>query len=444
MFTNKFGCRNTTIIGTIIASFGFILSYFATQFYVLYLTIGVVVGTKEWVFDLDVAMMYLKFEIEKRNWLWSNICACDSERRLLLWEKRSLAIGIAVCGSGLGTFVLSPLNRILVDNYGLSGAFLIKAAIVLNLCVCGLLIRPVPVEPSEISKRSKKSKREALKKKNKSDESKKFLSSKDENCAAKNDNLGDSLPSVYINKAKPTVMKSNQNIQLLNEKNNLNVNTNDLNEFARSMPMLASNNVSGFSGKNLISSNSKSQITKSNNSTLDLMAHIRSLQSITGNDTGTKNSRRSLNLKNLIVATSNDNNEQDIEENEKPLKEKCQNMIDLSLLKDVVFIFFSVSNFLTSLGFNAPFIYIVDQAQKLNIDTNMADLLLSTIGISNTVGRVVLGIISDMKGVNRLYLYASVLTLCGIATVFEPFCTNFAGLFIYSVVFGFTSGIYLT
>lgn len=49
IFTNKFGCRNTTIYGTIIASVGFILSFFATKFYVLYITIGVIVGKKKLV-----------------------------------------------------------------------------------------------------------------------------------------------------------------------------------------------------------------------------------------------------------------------------------------------------------------------------------------------------------------------------------------------------------
>lgn len=109
-------------------------------------------------------------------------------------------------------------------------------------------------------------------------------------------------------------------------------------------------------------------------------------------------------------------------------------------MKNLVFIFFSISNFLTSLGFNAPFIYIVDQATNMNIKPELADLLLSTIGISNTIGRVILGIISDIKGVNRLYLYASVLTICGIATAVEPFLVNFTGLLIYTIIFGFTSG----
>lgn len=131
-------------------------------------------------------------------------------------------------------------------------------------------------------------------------------------------------------------------------------------------------------------------------------------------------------------------------ENSQPetLMEKINKIIDLRIFGDIIFVFFGVSNFFTSLGFNAPFIFIVDQATGAGIEPKMADWLLSVIGISNTIGRVILGLLADMKWMNRLYLYGGVLTLCGIATIIEPFFTSFTGLFIYSAVFGFTSGKY--
>ena len=44
IFTNKYGCKMTTIIGTLIAAFGFFISCFVKNFYLLYLTIGVISG----------------------------------------------------------------------------------------------------------------------------------------------------------------------------------------------------------------------------------------------------------------------------------------------------------------------------------------------------------------------------------------------------------------
>ena len=44
------------------------------------------------------------------------------------FEKwRALATGIAVCGSGIGTFVMAPLCTALIKTYGWRGALLIQA-----------------------------------------------------------------------------------------------------------------------------------------------------------------------------------------------------------------------------------------------------------------------------------------------------------------------------
>jgi MFS family permease len=52
-------------------------------------------------------------------------------------KKRALATGIATCGSGIGTFFFSPLNKFLMDSYGWRNLVFIQAAIILNCAVCG-------------------------------------------------------------------------------------------------------------------------------------------------------------------------------------------------------------------------------------------------------------------------------------------------------------------
>ncbi len=54
---------------------------------------------------------------------------------------RSLATGVSVCGSGVGTFVFAPLTQLLVDRYGWRGATAVLAAVFLNMVVCGMLFR---------------------------------------------------------------------------------------------------------------------------------------------------------------------------------------------------------------------------------------------------------------------------------------------------------------
>ena len=58
-------------------------------------------------------------------------------------KRRSFATGIAVCGSGLGTFAFPPLTELLIERYDWNGALLIIAGIIFNNCVFGALFRPV-------------------------------------------------------------------------------------------------------------------------------------------------------------------------------------------------------------------------------------------------------------------------------------------------------------
>ena len=60
-------------------------------------------------------------------------------------KRRSLANGIAMCGSGVGVFVLSPLLKYLTDQYDWDGAVLILAGIALNGLVAAALYRPLPL-----------------------------------------------------------------------------------------------------------------------------------------------------------------------------------------------------------------------------------------------------------------------------------------------------------
>lgn len=58
-------------------------------------------------------------------------------------QKRGIAQGIVTSGSGVGILVLAPLMEVLLENYGWRGAVLISAGLVLQLCVCSLLMRPL-------------------------------------------------------------------------------------------------------------------------------------------------------------------------------------------------------------------------------------------------------------------------------------------------------------
>lgn len=89
-------------------------------------------------------------------------------------------------------------------------------------------------------------------------------------------------------------------------------------------------------------------------------------------------------------------------------------MMNFDLFKDPIFVIFTLSNFCTSIGFNVPYVYLAVHVESLGLSTTEGSRLLMIIGIANTVGRIVLGYISDKPWVNRLYVYNACLTGCGI------------------------------
>ena len=275
-------------------------------------------------------------------------------------------MGIAVCGSGLGTAAFAPINRILLENYYWTGAFLIKGAIILNIFVCAFLMVPLPIEPSEILKRKRK-----LEKK---------LEMSNEHAHSKD--------------IKLNVLEAPQDKNLSPEEEETKLE--------------------------------QTEKLREENELLKSYSSLNFLATIQGSKKNLNEIEKTGEVKTALIENQEENKE--------------SKAFDPRILLNILFLIFAISNFLTSLGFNAPYIYINDQAILHGISKTNADLLLQAIGASNTIGRIVLGFLGDLKQFNRLYLYSTVITICGIATLIEPFLTTFPLLLIYAIVFGFTSG----
>ncbi|GFO32962.1 monocarboxylate transporter 12 [Plakobranchus ocellatus] len=129
--TNKFGCRPVVIAGTLVSTMAFILASQSTTITMLILTYGVMGG-------FGLGMMYLPCIV---------IVGYYFERR------RGLANGLAVSGSGMGTFAFSPLAEYLLSEYNWQGALLIIAGLIFNGCICGILMRPLEAKPKPKSAR---------------------------------------------------------------------------------------------------------------------------------------------------------------------------------------------------------------------------------------------------------------------------------------------------
>lgn len=94
-------------------------------------------------------------------------------------------------------------------------------------------------------------------------------------------------------------------------------------------------------------------------------------------------------------------------------------------------------------GFFIPFNFLPDLAKDLKLDKTQGALLISIIGVSNTVARLVVGFVTDRPWANSLVINNLALMIGGITTFAVPFYNSFAVLTIYSIVFGASIGVYV-
>ncbi|KAG7512515.1 monocarboxylate transporter 12-B-like [Solea senegalensis] len=118
---SRLSCRATVILGGLLASVGMVISAFASSLEYLYISMGIFTG-------LGFALSYTP----AIAMVGSYFC-----------ERKALAYGIALSGSGIGTFILAPVVHLLIEYYTWRGALLILGGFVSNLCVCGALMKPL-------------------------------------------------------------------------------------------------------------------------------------------------------------------------------------------------------------------------------------------------------------------------------------------------------------
>lgn len=122
---NKYGFRTVAVLGSLIASSAFILSWYLNQneprIGLLILFYGAIGGIGFSCIYVP-AVIAVGFYFEK---------------------KRALATGIAICGSGIGNFIFPPFITFLTKRFQWNGAILVLGLIVLLCGLLGILYRPL-------------------------------------------------------------------------------------------------------------------------------------------------------------------------------------------------------------------------------------------------------------------------------------------------------------
>ncbi|KAJ2953818.1 hypothetical protein O0L34_g1446 [Tuta absoluta] len=360
-FVNRWGCRAVTIAGALLSSVCVTASAFADSVLMLIFTIGIGAG-------FGFGLIYLPAIVSVTVWF---------ER------YRSLATGIAVCGSGLGTFLFAPITKILINEYGWRGAMAIYGAFILNCVPLGLMFREVPEPPRTPA----------------------------------------SEP--MIPKSKSPLKRSQSTEQVIRA--NGKANESDVARMTLSLTALNkpseklhrhSRHGSGIMQRpDVLYQGSMTSLSKHRAPSPEKVVAHMSTKSIDSEE------RCSW----LPCAAES--------------KAALSEMLDLTLLLDPIYILFVVSNFLTSIGFYIPYVYTVPLGNSLNIED--PEFIVSIIGVANVIGRIILGFIADKPWVNRLLAYNVCLTIAGVSIALTALCWEFWGLAMCATVFGFTIGAYV-
>lgn len=475
---NAYGFRTVCILGAIISASAFSLSYFATSIYYLHFTFGIIGGTG-FGFIYVPAVIATGFYFEKR---------------------RALATGIAVCGSGIGTFIFAPLNTYLMSTIGWRSACLVYAGISLSCAVFGLAFRPLmPIDVNDdlepkgtpLLMRIKRARDEQLRQ-CASAISMASMNSKstiDDQMQMGNGvmartllerhggnaNKRYSFPGIVV--TGPDTIQEETETPLMDSSEEKSISASG--EDGSSAKML-DNNKNETELKNVANgpeqaSGSDATLTRTNcprNKSAPALAqqnyvtsdHLRrpsriALRTETSRPFYRDDIFYSGSLYRLPQYKSSETVDkyhqsvtqlppmEDIAEEEKngghcrccptAITSVITRIFDFSLLASPTFVILSIAGFLSLLALFVPFMFLPGYAGEHGADEGSRATLVSTIGITNTLGRIICGWVSDHPKVNALFVNNISLMLGGGATILLPFISDESLLLLYAVVFGF-------
>ncbi|KAJ0004672.1 hypothetical protein NQD34_010886 [Periophthalmus magnuspinnatus] len=111
------------------------------------------------------------------------------------------------------------------------------------------------------------------------------------------------------------------------------------------------------------------------------------------------------------------------------------------ILQDQSMVAFCIAIFLFSLGAFPPVLFIEDVAQSEGLIEEVSIIPLVSIGaIATCVGKLVLGMLVDLRWINSIYLYGFTMFAGGLALFLIPITKSYVGLQILTAVLGFFSG----
>lgn len=117
------------------------------------------------------------------------------------------------------------------------------------------------------------------------------------------------------------------------------------------------------------------------------------------------------------VTKNNDANKDDVHDNNN--HSNSAKTMTLNLISNVLFILLLISSTIFLFGQSVVFTHIIAFAESLNLSQSVGSAMVSAIGVSALIGRVVLSMLSQLPWVDSTVLYIAAVTVCGKCYVFR-------------------------
>ena len=303
-------------------------------------------------------------------------------------KYKSFASGIAMCGYSVAVVAMLPLLALLIDFYGWQGSMFWLSGIVLNGCVLAFAFRPVA----------------------------KLKDASEETKTPKDISIQDSktISSDYIE--KPTSNGFAENFE--KSSNDLVQNSKTTSHGLIESPKTMSNELQSEETRN-------EKDTERGSQTVINGFSERSISSV-------------------AVISSKEHEAYDHNSNlTKPKKNSVKDMFDLSILKQGTYMLFSFAYACNLFQMMVSYQMYPSKTVSEGMDKVSATLLVSVIGTSAAVSRVVGSVVANFSGTNHVLVFGMCSIVLGLLNIFSFVPSNFVSHAFVVAAMGATVGKWL-
>lgn len=374
-------------------------------------------------------------------------------------KLRGLANGICISGSAIGSIILPPVLRLLLEQYGYRGAVLIMGAITLNVWVAAIFYHPVERHMIRVPKIKKDEEKmimndeksyelEAIENNTNNSRPKFMIAGSDETPSPKLNNKTVefySLDNGFVRSASAAVV---QNVERgsddhrhrkisapLKEENR---NNSIANNMSASSSFYAIPPESRFSSTRLGRFNQRNPPKRSPSTSsfqyISTPYHGSTLAAIQPSEFASHLSLKSI-TNSLSPSCKKGKNKKDEKERNK--------FFDLTLLADPTYLVILISNSTNAIGYTNFIILLPAYAITLGFDKSLAAYCISIVSLLDLVGRIGGSALSDIELIPKTWYFIGGLALSGASLAILPAASSYKMLCVCCACFGLASGVYV-